>query len=46
MVIFGSADLASSLTKVGLIDEYRVLVNPVVLDDGRPLFKGVEDRIK
>jgi dihydrofolate reductase len=46
LVIFGSADLASSLTKLGLIDEYRVLVNPVILGDGKPLFKGVSDRIK
>ncbi len=43
--LFGSADLASTLTHFGLIDEYRVMVNPVILGGGRPLFKGVEDRL-
>ena len=39
LLLFGSADLASTLTRLGLIDEYRVLVNPVVLGRGRPLFQ-------
>ena len=43
--LFGSAGLASTLTHFGLIDEYRVMVNPVVLGRGQPLFKGVEDRL-
>lgn len=41
--IFGSADLASSLTSLGLIDEYRVIVNPIVLGSGSPLFKGQKE---
>jgi dihydrofolate reductase len=44
-LLFGSADLASTLTNLGLIDEYRVMVNPVVLGGGRPLFKGIKDRL-
>ncbi len=44
-LLFGSADLASTLTHLGLIDEYRVMVNPVVLGSGKPLFKDVEDRL-
>ncbi len=43
--LFGSADLASNLTNLGLIDEYRVMVNPVVLGSGKPLFKGVKDKL-
>jgi len=46
MVIFGSSDLAVALTKLGLIDEYRIIVNPVVLGDGKTLFKGLNERIK
>jgi dihydrofolate reductase len=31
-------DLASSLTKLGLIDEYRIYLHPVVLGEGTPYF--------
>jgi dihydrofolate reductase len=37
--LFGSADLAATLTAAGLFDQYRLIVNPVVLGKGRPLFK-------
>lgn len=46
MVIFGSSDLAVAFTKLGLIDEYRIIVNPVVLGSGKTLFKGFNDRLK
>jgi len=39
IIVFGSADFAATLTQHGLIDEYRIAVNPVVLGDGTPLFK-------
>ncbi len=42
LFIFGSANLASSLTRAELIDEYRILVNPVVLGKGVPLFQSVD----
>jgi len=45
LLLFGSADLASTLTNLGLIDEYRVMVNPVVLGSGKPLFKGMKDKL-
>ena len=32
--------LAHSLTALGLIDEYRIYLHPVVLGDGRPFFAG------
>jgi dihydrofolate reductase len=38
MVIWGSISLAQSLTKDGLIDEYQLIVCPVVLGSGKPLF--------
>jgi dihydrofolate reductase len=44
MVIFGSATLISSIMDV--IDEHRVMVNPVLLRRGIPLFKGIGDRLK
>jgi dihydrofolate reductase len=33
-------DLARSLTDLGLIDEYRIYLHPVVLGRGRPFFAG------
>ncbi len=41
MVIFGSGSIVSALTELGLIDEYRIIVAPVVLGNGVPLFKGI-----
>jgi dihydrofolate reductase len=38
MIIWGSLSLAQSLINDGLIDEYRLVVCPVVLGSGRPLF--------
>jgi dihydrofolate reductase len=36
----GGPDLARSLTDLGLIDEYRLYVHPVVLGRGKPFFAG------
>jgi dihydrofolate reductase len=36
----GGPDLARSLTDLGLIDEYRLYLHPVVLGGGAPLFAG------
>jgi dihydrofolate reductase len=33
-------DLAGSLTKLGLIDEYQIYLRPVVLGSGKPFFVG------
>jgi len=43
--ILGSAALASALIPQGLVDEFQVIVNPVVLGNGRPLFQNVQRRI-
>ena len=46
IALFGSGSLVSALTQHHLIDEYRVIVNPVVLGQGRPLFEGLSDRVR
>ena len=46
LVILGSATLASFLLQEGLIDEYRVILNPVLLGGGNPLFKGIKQRLR
>src|SRR6185436_10487273 len=33
-------DLAQGLTELGLIDEYRIYLHPVVLGHGKPYFAG------
>jgi dihydrofolate reductase len=41
----GGAGLASTLTGLGLVDEYRLFVSPVVLGAGTPYFPALEERI-
>lgn len=41
LVVLGSGTLVGALTQAGLIDEYQLLVNPLILGDGRRLFAGV-----
>ncbi len=39
IAVFGSANLLDSLIRMGLVDEHRIMVNPVILGNGTPLFK-------
>jgi dihydrofolate reductase len=41
----GGAGLASTFTRLGLIDEYRLFVSPVVLGGGTPYFPPLDERI-
>ncbi|HEX3640806.1 MAG TPA: dihydrofolate reductase family protein, partial [Ktedonobacteraceae bacterium] len=45
MVLFGGARFAQTFVKLGLIDEYRLKLQPIVLGNGKPLFKDIKDRI-
>ncbi len=45
IAIFGSADLMSSLIDQNLVDEYRIIINPVILGSGRTLFHDLKSRI-
>ena len=42
----GGSDLAVSFAKAGLIDEFRLMVNPVFVGAGRTLLDGYENRLK
>lgn len=41
--VFGSGTIVQQLTNLGLIDEYRLMVNPVILGNGKPLFADVKN---
>jgi len=44
LAILGSGSIVSQLTQAGLIDEYQIVVVPVVLGAGRTLFEGGTER--
>lgn len=46
ILIFGSPSASHSLLSLGLIDEFWIFVNPVLLGEGIPLFKGVTEITK
>jgi dihydrofolate reductase len=43
---FGSPTATHSLMKLNLIDGYWLLINPIVLGQGIPLFADIKDKIK
>jgi dihydrofolate reductase len=45
MVIMGSGTIVSQLTQERLIDEYQIVVHPLVLGSGRTMFEGVKDKV-
>ncbi|MDE1810705.1 MAG: dihydrofolate reductase [Candidatus Micrarchaeota archaeon] len=45
IAIFGSGTIVQQFTNLGLIDEYRLVVNPIILGKGKPLFKDIDARL-
>jgi dihydrofolate reductase len=43
-MVLGGATLVSSLMNLGLIDELRLMINPLILGGGKALFKDVKER--
>ncbi|MER5265955.1 dihydrofolate reductase family protein [Actinosynnema sp. NPDC002837] len=43
-LVVGGPDLAASFRRLGLVDEYRVYVHPVLLGRGRPMFGPEDDK--
>jgi dihydrofolate reductase len=45
IVIFGSGSIVSQLTQSGLIDEYQIVVDPVILGKGRTMFESIKEKL-
>ena len=45
LAILGSGSIVAQLAPAGLIDEYQIVVVPVVLGKGRTLFDGIEKKL-
>ena len=46
IAIFGSSDLAVTFIDLGLIDEFRIMINPVVLGGGKPILQGIKSPLE
>jgi dihydrofolate reductase len=46
MVILGSGSIVSQLAQEGLIDEFQIVVSPLILGAGRTMFDGVKNNLK
>jgi dihydrofolate reductase len=44
IVVLGSSSIVSPLIRAGLVDEYKIRVQPVILGAGRPLVHGQDRR--
>jgi dihydrofolate reductase len=42
--VFGSADFSATLIELGLVDEYHIGINPVLLGSGVHFFKGSREQ--
>jgi len=45
MAILGNGSVVSQLAQCGLIDEYQIVVIPVVLGKGRTMFEGIKVKV-
>lgn len=44
LVILGSGSIVAQLTQAGLIDEFQIVVNPVILGKGKTMFESVSGK--
>lgn len=45
MIVLGSPRFAHHLMQLGLVDDIKITVSPVVLGSGLPLFKGIKEKL-
>ena len=44
-IVAGSPSLIAACTQLGLIDEYQLCIHPVIIGDGLPLFRNINNKI-
>lgn len=44
--ILGSGTVVKAMTELNLIDEYRLLINPVILGKGKSMFEGLKKKLE
>lgn len=44
--LYGGASLITTFINLGLVDEFRLSVHPIILGEGKPLFIDIEHRVK
>lgn len=43
--LYGGASLITTFINLGLVDEFRLSIHPVVLGEGKPLFIDIQERL-
>lgn len=46
ILILGSGKIVSQLAQANLIDQYQLILVPIVLGDGRTLFEGMKNKLR
>ena len=46
MTLLGSGSIVTLFSQHGLVDEYQILVHPVALGEGTPMFKGLDKKLE
>lgn len=46
MTILGSGSIITQLAEIGLIDAYEIMMDPIALGDGTPMFKGLKTQLQ
>lgn len=45
MTILGSGTIVTQLSDAGLIDDYMIMVDPIILGEGTPMFNGMKNKL-
>lgn len=46
MALLGSGSILTQFAEVGIIDEYQIMVDPVAIGEGTPIFKGMKTQLE